>query len=288
MNLSGWTSPTVFSVPCERVPDRSSGRLFRLSFSVVTVVKGPGTASSSGDALAARSRSSAASFSLLVFSNRRRTRGGGERRQSPHLAWPHELHTFSRAKAVLHSWQVHRSLIRTGLSIRLILLAGPCPVLRAPLYFRPYFSNSSLAFSSESPTRTEPASTGMMGSSVSSKSSTAFSSTSRAFPSDTVGSPGGAACAGATPACSTAGPDAFCCVVFSRDPLAVSVLLGPLREKTFINLSKARPRLLFRLAAVCCCDESSCAPDDMAAKTCQDSRSGQRLQNGRAGGSEVC
>ena len=49
-------------------------------------------------------------------------------------------------------------------------------------------------------------------------------------------------------------------------------MLEPLRVKTVLNLSRARPKLVrlpTALSAAGCCGGSSCAPDDMIVIACQ-------------------
>ena len=163
--------------------------------------------------------------------------------------------------------------MRTGFSTRLILLGGSCCGLLAAGYRRPYFSNKTFAFSSEMPGRLVEASTGMMGSSVSSKSSIASSSSSTSSAFSCVAAVDGVGGAGATPASSTAGVGTRGCIVSVFGWAATgAALLEPLRVKTVLNLSRARPkldRLPAALSAAGCCGESSCAPEDMVVIACQ-------------------
>jgi hypothetical protein len=73
------------------------------------------------------------------------------------------------------------------------------------------------------------------------------------------------------PASSTAGVGTCDCIVGGLDPVTGAALFEPLRVKTVLNLSKARPKLarLPARSAAGCCGESSCAPDDIVVIACQ-------------------
>jgi len=116
------------------------------------------------------------------------------------------------------------------------------------------------------------ASTGIIGSSVSSKSSIAVSSSSTSSACSCVATVEGVGGAGATPASSTAGVSNWGCDLVVFVSTTGTALLEPLRVKTVLNLSKARPKLVrlpAALSAAGCCGESSCAPDDMVIIACQ-------------------
>jgi hypothetical protein len=114
------------------------------------------------------------------------------------------------------------------------------------------------------------ASTGMMGSSVSSKSfiASSFSSTSK---TGSFGTGIGAALGtGATLASSTAGMGTCGFAIGLSDSATGAALLDPLRVKTVMNLSKARPKL-DRLAARSLAGELSWAAEGMVVvvRACQ-------------------